>query len=286
MAKKQKLGRGLDFLMDQNKEEVNYDDYQVNRIKVSEIRPNPFQPRKYFDENALSELAASIESQGVFQPILVRKTIIGYEIISGERRFRASKIAGLEDIPAIIENYDDEKMMEVAIVENIQREDLTIVEEARSYKLIIDNLEITQEVLAQKVGKSRSHVTNILRILRLKDSILDLLDTKQVTMGHVKVLITIEDDKIISSIVNKIISQNLSVRQVEQLAKEAKASIKEPKTIVRKETDIPRNKRLEASIREKVDAKVKIHGNEKGTVEFYFSSEEDLGRILETLKLI
>lgn len=286
MAKKKVLGRGLDFLIDQNIGEVEYDESQVKKIEITEIRPNPFQPRKYFDENALSELAASIKAQGVFQPILVRKTIVGYEIISGERRYRASKMVGLTEIPAIIEDYNDEKMMEVALVENIQREDLTIVEEARSYKLIMENLGLTQETLAQKVGKSRSHVANILRILKLSDSVLDLLDTKKVTMGHVKVLITIEDEIVINEIVAKIIKLGLSVRQVEELAKEAKKE-RQPKKIKEKQhVEVPRNKRLESSIREKVDTKVKIRGDEKGVIEFHFTSEEDLGRILEKLKLI
>lgn len=285
MAKKKSLGRGLDFLIDQNIEEISYDEAQICKLAISEIRPNPFQPRKYFDEGALSELAASIEEQGVFQPILVRKTVVGYEIISGERRYRASKLAGLEEIPAIIEDYDDERMMEVALVENIQREDLTIVEEARSYKLIMENLGLTQDVLAKKVGKSRSHVANILRILKLDDSILDLLDTKQVTMGHVKVLITIEDTDIVNVIVAKIVEQGLSVRQVEELAKLAKAEVK-PQKIKEKHEEVPRNKRLESTIRELVDTKVKIRGKEKGTIEFHFNSEEDLGRILEKLKLI
>lgn len=285
MAKRKGLGRGLEHLLSQNIDEMDYDEAQIAKLPLDEIRPNPFQPRKYFDESALNELAASIEAQGVFQPILVRKTVVGYEIISGERRFRASQIAGLSEIPALIEDYDDEKMMEVALVENIQREDLTIVEEARSYKLIMDNLNLTQEALSKKVGKSRSHVANILRILKLDDSILDLLDTKQVSMGHVKVLITLDDAKLISSIVEKIIAQGLSVRQVEELAKEVKEP-KKVKDVAKKEVEVPRNRRLESSIREKVETKVKINGNDKGSIEFYFSSEEDLGRILEKLKLI
>lgn len=288
MAKRKGLGRGLEHLLSQNINDIDdmdYDEAQIAKLPLDEIRPNPFQPRKYFDEAALNELAASIEAQGVFQPILVRKTVVGYEIISGERRFRASQIAGMEDIPALIEDYDDEKMMEVALVENIQREDLTVVEEARSYKLIMDNLSLTQEALSKKVGKSRSHVANILRILKLDDSILDLLDSKQVSMGHVKVLITLDDAKLISSIVEKIIAQGLSVRQVEELAKEVKEP-KKAKETPKKVMEVPRNKRLESSIREKVEAKVKINGNDKGSIEFYFSSEEDLGRILEKLKLI
>lgn len=288
MAKRKGLGRGLEHLLSQNVndfDDVDYDEAQIAKLPLDEIRPNPFQPRKYFDEAALNELAASIEAQGVFQPILVRKTVVGYEIISGERRFRASQIAGMEDIPALIEDYDDEKMMEVALVENIQREDLTIVEEARSYKLIMDNLSLTQDALSKKVGKSRSHVANILRILKLDDSILDLLDSKQVSMGHVKVLITLDDAKLISSIVEKIIAQGLSVRQVEELAKEVKEP-KKAKEVAKKVVVVPRNKRLESSIREKMDTKVKINGNDKGSIEFYFSSEEDLGRILEKLKLI
>ncbi|MBL0701772.1 MAG: ParB/RepB/Spo0J family partition protein, partial [Spiroplasma sp.] len=242
---------------------------------------NPYQPRKIFNEEALIELSNSIKEQGVFQPILIRSGIVGYELIAGERRLRAAKLAGLKEIPAVVYDYDDKQMMEVALIENIQREDLTIVEEAKSYKMIIEHLGITQEELGKKVGKSRPHISNTLRILNLNTSILNLLDSKKITMGHVKVLVTIEDEKRVKKIVDEIIEKGLSVREAENLAKEEKPPVKQKEII-----DIPRNKRLEKHLREKIGTKVKITGSNKGIIEISFSTEDDLGRILELLKLV
>ena len=282
MAKKG-LGRGLDHLMGQNILDDNIEKGNALEIQIKEMKPNPYQPRKNFDMEALEELAESIKEQGVFQPVLVRKGIVGYEIIAGERRTRAAKIAGLKKIPAILCDYDDEKMMEVALIENIQREDLTVVEEAKSYKMIIDNLKLTQEELAKKIGKSRPHISNTLRILTLSDDILDLVDTKLVSMGHLKVLVNIEDKKKLQKIIDEIVNKGLSVREVEALAKEIKKPTRATKE---KQEEKPRNKRLQAVLREKLDAKVVINGDKKGTIEISFTSEDDLGRILEKLNLI
>jgi ParB family chromosome partitioning protein len=286
MAKKPALGRGLEHLLNQNINiEETTTDNNIQTIKIKELKPNPYQPRKKFDDSALEELANSIKEQGVFQPILVRKAIVGYEIIAGERRFRASKLAGLKEIPAVIYDYSDQKMMEVALIENIQREDLTIVEEAKSYKMIIENLGFTQEELGKKVGKSRPHISNTLRILALDDEILDLIDDKTLTMGHVKVLVTIKDKSRVTQIVNSILRDGLSVRQTEEIAKVEKSE-KLPKIPKEVSKAVPRNKRLENQIREKLDTKVKISGEEKGTIEITYNSEDDLGRILEHLNLI
>lgn len=190
---KKGLGSGLSHLIEQNMSANNQ--REVFDVSVSKIKPNPYQPRKTFDQKALEELSESIKENGLFQPILLRETLVGYEIISGERRYRASKLAGLDTVPAIIYDYTDQQMMEVALVENIQREDLSIVEEARSYQSLIDNLGYTQEQLANKVGKSRSHVANIIRLLKLDDDILESVDEGLLSMGHVKVLITIDDKK-------------------------------------------------------------------------------------------
>ncbi len=280
MTKKKGLGRGLDYLLTQNP----LDETPVSgieQIAIGGIKPNPYQPRKLFNEDSLIELSNSIKEQGVFQPILVRSGIVGYELIAGERRLRAAKMAGLKEIPAIIYAYDDKQMMEVALIENIQREDLTIVEEAKSYKMIIEHLGLTQEELGKKVGKSRPHISNTLRILKLDTSILKLLDSKKITMGHVKILVTIEDEKKVKKIVDEIIEKGLSVREAEKLAKVEKTPNKEIVVV-----DIPRNKRLEKHIREKIGTKVKIKGSDKGTIEISFATEEDLGRILELLKLV
>lgn len=288
MAKKPALGRGLEHLLNQNinvDEATSNDNNNVQTISIKELKPNPYQPRKKFDDGALEELANSIKEQGIFQPILVRKAIVGYEIIAGERRYRASKLAKLKEIPAVVYDYTDEKMMEVALIENIQREDLTIVEEAKSYKMIIENLGFTQEELGKKVGKSRPHISNTLRILALDDEILDLIDDKSLTMGHVKVLVTIKDKNRVTQIVNSILRDGLSVRQTEEIAKAEKAE-KPKKQPKESNKVVPRNKRLESQIREKLDTKVRISGEEKGTIEITYNSEDDLGRILEQLNLI
>ena len=282
MAKKG-LGRGLEHLMGQNIMDDSVDKSSATEIKIKDMKPNPYQPRKNFDVDSLNELAESIKEQGVFQPILVREGIVGYEIIAGERRTRAAKIAGLSVVPVIICDYDDQKMMEVALIENIQREDLTIVEEAKSYKMIIENLGLTQEELGKKIGKSRPHISNTLRILTLSEDILDLMDTKVLSMGHVKVLVNIEDKSKVQKIIQLILKDGLSVREVEALAKEVKSE--KGKKVIKGEVQ-PRNKRLQNVIREKLDAKVSIKGDKKGTIEISFSSEDDLARILEKLNLI
>lgn len=287
MSNKKGLGRGLEHLLAQNPLDQGIIDKNIEVVEVllSDIKPNPYQPRKTFDQASLEELASSIKSQGVFQPILLRRAIIGYEIISGERRYRASKIAGKETIPSIIYNYEDEQMMEVALIENIQREDLTVIEEAKSYKLLIENLGITQKELASKVGKSRSHVTNTINLLNLDDDIITLIDCGQLTMGHAKVLVSIEDKEAVNDIVDNIIKSKLSVRDTEKLVKTYKKPKKKVKrTVVEKPQS--NNQRLEKMMREKLETKVNIHGEDKGTIEIQFTSEEDLERLLDLLKII
>ncbi len=289
MAKKKGLGRGIEHLLDQNviEKEIKAGNLTVEEISVKDISPNPYQPRKHFDEDALQELSESIKQQGLFQPILLNKAIIGYNIISGERRYRASKLAGLSKVPCIVYEYTDQQMMEVGLVENIQREDLSIVEQARSLNLMIENIGYTQQELADKIGKSRSHVTNILRLLQFDDAILDLLSTKEITMGQIKPLLKIEDKKIQMEIVNKILKNNLSSREVEKLVKEisnVEPKEKKPTKTVVKNT--PRNKRLEKTIREKVGFPVNIHGEETGSIEFKFKSSDELENILEILNLL
>ncbi len=288
MATKSGLGRGLAHLLDQNTimEEVEKGNLYIQEIGITEIKPNPYQPRKNFDEQALNELAKSIKSQGIFQPILLNKSIIGYNIISGERRYRAAKIAGLTTVPSIIYNYNDMQMMEVALIENIQREDLSTVEEARSYAMIIENLNFTQQQLAEKIGKSRPHVANILRLLNLDDEVLDMVDDKKLTMGQIKPLIAIEDVEMQVKLAKEIIKKGLSSRQVEVLVKEMLTDDKKLVQIEDKTINIPRNKRLEQNIREKVGVKVSITGEEKGTLEFKFSSNEELEELLSILNLM
>ena len=283
---KKGLGSGLSHLIEQNMSANNQ--REVFDVSVGKIKPNPYQPRKTFDQKDLEELSDSIKENGLFQPILLRETLVGYEIISGERRYRASKLAGLKTIPAIIYDYTDQQMMEVALVENIQREDLSIVEEARSYQSLIDNLGYTQEQLANKVGKSRSHVANIIRLLKLDDDILESVDKGLLSMGHVKVLITIDDKKRQHQIVDQIISQNLNVRQTEELASSAKgkSTIKVKQRRANETVKSARNKRIETIVREKLGVQVIVTGEKKGSIEFKYNSPDELENLLEQLNLV
>ncbi len=286
MANKKGLGRGLESLFDQNMD-TTVDENLIIEIDLEDLEPNPFQPRKVFDENALEDLAKSIKAQGVLQPILVRKSIIGYEIISGERRFRATTIAGLKTIPAIVYDYNDKQMMEVGIIENIQREDLSVLEEAKSYQMLIDNLQLTQQEISDQVGKSRSHIANMLRLLKLDDNVLQLIDEGKISMGHAKVLGTIEDKEKVLEIAELAASQDLTVRAVEQMAKEQK-EVEQPKaektTPVRTEAS-NEYKRLESILREKLDTSVKISGKNRGKLSIEFDSRDELERILEVLNI-
>ncbi len=288
MSKKKGLGRGLEHLIAQNIELNNEESSEVIQISLAEIKPNKYQPRKIFNDDGLKDLAMSIKEQGVFQPILVRKAPVGYEIISGERRFRASKLAGKTEIPAIVYNYSEEQIMQIALIENIQREDLSIIEEANSYAMLIERLGLTQTKLAEKIGKSRSHITNTLSLLKLPEEVIELLSNNKITMGHTKVLVGLNDDSEVLTIVDTIMKEQLSVRDTEKLVKSLKAD-KEPElksTSAKKKVKTQKNNKIENLISEKLATKVKIKGNEKGTIEIAFKSEDDLERLLELLKII
>lgn len=186
-------------------------------ISLSEIKPNPFQPRRIFDEEKINELAQSIKEHGIFQPIILKKVKQGYIIVSGERRFRAATQIGLKTIPSIIRAYEESKVAEIALAENLQRENLTPIEEAEAYRVVMNNLHLTQAELAQKIGKSRSHVTNILGLLNLPDEVQKLLLTSQISMGHARALSKMENEKKIIKLAHLIIDKQLSVRQIEEL---------------------------------------------------------------------
>ena len=221
--KKKALGRGLEELF--STEVLDFDTFENNviesatendikEIPVGEIRPNPYQPRKTFNDDALKELSESIKNYGVFQPIIVKKSIKGYDLIAGERRLRASKLAGLEKIPAIVKEFTDEEMREISLLENLQRENLTAIELAWAYKGIIDNLDIRQEDLAQKIGKSRAHVTNILGLLNLPDNVQKMVLNNEISMGHARVLSKMEDIEEVKNLANRIVNENLSVHDI------------------------------------------------------------------------
>ena len=222
--KRKALGRGLEDLFNSESLELNKIEDRIMEsatkdeiveINLDELRSNPYQPRKIFDEEALQELSDSIREYGVFQPIIVKKSIKGYDIIAGERRVKASKLAGLKTIPAIVRDFSDEQMMQIALLENLQRENLTAIEEATAYNEIINALQITQEDFARRIGKSRSHVTNMLGLLKLPKETQDLILTNKLSMGHARVLSKLEDVNEIEKLSYEIIDNNLSVRELE-----------------------------------------------------------------------
>lgn len=285
--KRKALGRGLEQLF--NDEGLNFDTIensiieeaktndQIVEIDLSELRANPYQPRKNFDEEALNELASSIKEHGVFQPIIVKKSIKGYEIIAGERRFRASKLAGMQTIPAIVKDFSDEEMMQIALLENLQRENLTSIEEAKAYKSIIESMNITQDELAKKVGKSRSHVTNILGLLKLPASVQDMVLYNKLSMGHARVLSKLDDPKTIEDLAQRVITEDLSVRKLESLVYD-----NEEKEVKTKKSSNNEYKYMEDFLKEKLGTNVKINNNK---ILIKFSNVQDLNRILEIMNI-
>ena len=285
--KRKALGRGLEQLF--NDEGLNFDTIensiieeaktndQIVEINLSELRANPYQPRKNFDEEALNELASSIKEHGVFQPIIVKKSIKGYEIIAGERRFRASKLAGMQTIPAIVKDFSDEEMMQIALLENLQRENLTSIEEAKAYKSIIESMNITQDELAKKVGKSRSHITNILGLLKLPASVQDMVLYNKLSMGHARVLSKLDDPKIVEDLAQRVITEDLSVRKLESIVYD-----NEEKEIKTKKSSNNEYKYMENFLKEKLGTNVKINNNK---ISIKFSNVQDLNRILEIMNI-
>ena len=287
-TKKRALGRGLEQLFNSENLDLNsfektvYEtatNEEVIELDLNELRPNPYQPRKVFNDEALTELSESIKEHGVFQPIIVKKSIKGYEIIAGERRVRASKMAGLTKIPAIIRNLDDEQMMEIALLENLQRENLSAIEEAIAYKAMIENLNLTQEDLSKKVGKSRSHITNILGLLRLPKEVQDMVANNKISMGHARVLSKLEDDSKILELARQIVDKKIPVRELEE------GTDKEIRRVKFERHTKPINndfKYVEELLRDKLDTKVKIKDKK---IEISFTNVADLNRILEVLNV-
>lgn len=287
--KKRALGRGLEELF--NNENLDIEQFEktiiestprdeIIELNIDELRVNPYQPRKIFDEEALQELALSIKEHGVFQPIIVKRSIKGFEIIAGERRVRASKLAGLLKIPAIVRDFTDEQMMEIALLENLQRENLTAIEEAYAYKALLENLNLTQEELSKRVGKSRSHITNIVGLLRLPKEVQKLINTSKISMGHARVLSKLDNEEQIIKIADKIINENLSVRDIEIITStnsfERKNKIAKPEKITNE------YKYVEDLLRDKLDTKVKINDKK---IEISYTNVADLNRILEVLDI-
>ena len=289
MESRRALGKGLEQLFDLENLNINnvsdfekkmYEDVkteEIVEIPINELRPNPYQPRTVFDEDALNELAESIKENGVFQPIIVKKSIKGYDVIAGERRLRASKIAGLKTIPAIIRQLSDEKMAEIALLENLQRENLNSLEEAKAYKSLIDKLHLTQEELAKKVSKSRSHITNMLGLLRLPNEVQDMVMDNKITMGHARALSKIDDEEEVIKMANEVVDSKLTVRDIETKTEEAPKKVKVTRHPKHTEYDY-----VQDLMREKLDTKVKIKDKK---IEISFNNEADLNRILEILNI-
>lgn len=282
-----RLGKGLSSIFGQDVSKVLDDiqngDMEVERqeqskIPVDEIRPNPYQPRKVFNDEALKELSSSIKQHGVFTPILVKKSIQGYDLIAGERRLRASKLAGLKDIPAIIVDFDDQEMMEIALLENIQREDLNVIEEAKAYEKLIQRLGYTQEQLAHRVGKSREHITNLLRLLKLPEDVQEYVVSKQLSMGHVRALLGLKTEANMRKVAKQAIDQGLSVRKVEQIVKDTNNK----KTIEKPKEDIY-VKVAKEKLQEFFQTSVSIS---KNAISIHYENKEDLNRVLELLNLV
>lgn len=288
--KKRALGMGLEQLFNSenldlaNVEKKIYETAnreEIVDIKLSDLRPNPYQPRKVFDEEALEELASSIKEHGVIQPVIIKKTIKGYEIIAGERRVRASEKAGLETVPAIVRNFTDAQMMEIAVLENLQRENLSAIEEALAYQLMLEKLKITHEELAKKVGKSRSHITNILGLLRLPKEVQDMIISKKLSMGHARVLSKLEDSNQIIETATKIINQKIPVRELEKVVdgEQFERRVKINRPIPEKNENY---KLVEDLLSDKLDTKIKVKDNK---IVINFNNVADLNRILEILNI-
>ena len=283
-----KLGRGLGAIFGDDLSNAIEDIQQgadsgvsgkKTNLLLSEIRSNPYQPRKTFDKEKITELAISIRQHGVFTPVLVRQAVSGFELVAGERRVRAAKEVGLETIPAIVVEFDDDLMLEVGLLENIQREDLNVIEEANAYKQMMDKFDYTQNELSERVGKTRTHIANIVRLLKLPNSVQDMVVQQQLTMSHVRPLITLEDDDEIEYYANEIVEKGLSVRAVEQLMR------KDKEPVVRKEEPQvdPQLADVEKSIASKLSTKVKLNPK---NIQISYSDVNDLNRILETLGLL
>lgn len=287
--KRKALGKGLEQLF--NNEAFNIDEFErsivettdkedVVQIDLNDLRSNPYQPRKVFDEEKLNELTASIKEYGIIEPIIVKKSIKGYEIVAGERRSLAARKAGLEKVPAIVRDFSDEEMMSIAILENVQREDLNVIEEAMAYKNMIEVMHLTQEELANKVGKSRSHITNILGILKLPKIVQDRVMSNEISMGHARALSKLEDNDKILDMTEAVIKDGMSVRELENAISEG--NFQKKVAIKRQDVKDPRHMQVQRVMREKIGTLVKVNNR---NIVIPFDSDKDLERILEIINI-
>ena len=288
--KRRALGRGLEELF--YNEPIAYDKMEekiltetpkeeIIKVKLDELRSNPYQPRQVFNEEALQELADSIKEHGVFQPIIIKKSIKGYEIIAGERRVKASKLAGLDEIPAIVRDFTDEEMMEIALLENLQRENLNPMEESRAYKKLIETLNLTQEELAKKLGKSRSYITNMIGLQKLPSSIQTMISDNKMSMGHARVLSKLENEEQQKELADKITTEGISVRELENMTQSTEKFARTHQI----QKHVPKTNEyqyLEEELCDKLGTRVKIKSNK---IEISFVNGNDLNRLLEIMNL-
>ncbi|WP_374017446.1 ParB/RepB/Spo0J family partition protein [Paenibacillus thiaminolyticus] len=278
-----RLGRGLDALIPSLS--VNDDD-KVTEVSLQQLRPNPYQPRKNFDEQSIQELAESIKQHGVIQPIIVRSVVKGYEIIAGERRYRASQLLGLATIPAVIRSFSDQQVMEIALIENLQRENLNAIELALAYQGLMDQFSLTQEELSVKVGKSRSHIANFLRLLQLPEEVKEHVSRGTLSMGHARAIVGVKDTTKVKQLAKSTIDQGWSVRQLEEAIQQLHQKNKpadKPKAV----RHDPYLHEVEENLREQFRTTVRIKQNkDKGKIEIAYFSKQDLERLLELLQTV
>ncbi|CAM2849574.1 MULTISPECIES: ParB/RepB/Spo0J family partition protein [Dellaglioa] len=286
---KKGLGKGINALFQDELDQYDDTKESIVRLNLDEIRPNPYQPRKTFNEDALKELAASIKKSGVFQPIIVRESVIkGYEIIAGERRFRASKLAGVADVPAIVRTMTEESMMEVAILENLQREELSPLEEAEAYNTLMEKLNLTQSQVSERLGKSRPYIANYLRLLGLPHAVKELIQADQLSMGQARTLLSLKDKQKIGTLAKRTVKENLTVRELEKVIAQMNG---ESKKNTKKTNDSEKSIYVQQSenlLKEKFGTQVSIQQskkNDKGKIEIDYLSTDDLNRILDLLDI-
>ncbi len=287
-AKKRGLGKGLEALIPDMvglsiiEESVHGE--KVQTIDIDKIQPNPNQPRKNFDKESIEELSNSIKAHGIIHPIIVVKDSEGYMIIAGERRWRAAKNINLKEVPCIIKHYEGKQLLEISLIENLQRRDLNVIEEAKAYRYLIDKYNVTQEQLSGALGKSRSYIANILRLLKLDERVIDYIIEEKISGGHGRAILGIEPDENQYKLAQKVISENLSVRQVEQLVKSLTNPIEKNKQQTEKKPKDAFLIEIEKNLKSLFGTKVNIiRGAKKGKIEIEYYNEEDLERIINLL---
>ncbi|PYZ91791.1 chromosome partitioning protein ParB [Salipaludibacillus keqinensis] len=272
------LGKGIGAFFPDASDERND---KVQEVKLTDLRPNPYQPRKVFDKEAIAELKASIQQHGILQPVIVRKSIKGYEIVVGERRFRAAKEANLKVIPAVVKELTEDEMMEIALIENLQREDLNPLEEAKAYQKLLEHLQVTQEELSKRLGKSRPYIANHVRLLQLPQIAQQYLSEGELSMGHARALLSLKNQQELTPLIQKVLKERMSVRQLEEWIQRSNDNVSRETS---KKSLTPFLKDKESTLKAYFGTNVQIKkGKNKGKIEIDFFTDKDLERILELL---